>query len=67
LLKDGVTYFVNGMGGFALYNFGDVLDGSQARYNNDYGAMRVEATDVYLLFQFYNRSYELIDQVELRK
>gem|GEM_PF-819923 len=67
LLVDGVTYFVNGMGGFAIYNFGDILESSQARYNNDYGAIRVEATDDYLLFQFYNRSYELIDQVELRK
>ncbi len=67
LLVDGLTYFVNGMGGYAIYNFGDILEGSQVRYNSDYGAMRVEATDDYLLFQFFNRNYELIDQVELRK
>ena len=67
LLVDDVTYFVNGMGGYAIYNFGDILESSQARYNSDYGAMRVEATDKYLLLQFFNRNYELIDQVELRK
>jgi hypothetical protein len=64
---DGVTYFVNGMGGFVLYDFVNILESSQARYNSDYGAIRVEATDEYLLFQFFNRSNELIDQVELRK
>jgi hypothetical protein len=67
LLVDGLTYFVNGMGGYAIYNFGNILEDSQARYNSDYGAMRVEATDMYLLLQFYNRNYELIDQVEMRK
>ena len=67
LLVDDVTYFVNGMGGYAIYNFGDILESSQAHYNSDYGAMRVEAMDDKLLFQFFNRKYELIDQVELRK
>jgi len=67
LWVDGVTYFVNGMGGYALYNFVDILEGSQARYNSDYGAMRMEATDKHLLFQFFNRSNELIDQVEMMK
>ena len=67
LWVDGVTYFVNGMGGFALYNFVDILESSQVRYNGDYGAMRMEATDKHLLFQFFNRSNELIDQVEMMK
>jgi hypothetical protein len=67
LLVDGVTYFVNGMGGFTIYNFGEILEGSQVRYNSDYGAMRVEATDDYLLFKFFNRNDELIDQVEIKK
>ena len=67
LWVDGVTYFVNGMGGYALYDFVNILDSSQARYNADYGAMRMEATNEHLLFQFINRSNELIDQVELMK
>jgi tartrate-resistant acid phosphatase type 5 len=67
LLVDGMTYFVNGTGGYSLYDFVDILEGSQVRYNADYGALRVEATDENLLFQFFNRHNELIDQVELRK
>jgi hypothetical protein len=67
LMVDGVTYFVNGVGGSSLYNFEDILKESLAQYNDDYGAMRMEATDEYLLFQFFNRDKELVDQVELRK
>jgi tartrate-resistant acid phosphatase type 5 len=67
LLADGVTYFVNGMGGCGLYDFYGILDYSQERDNDDYGAIRVEATDEYLLFQFFNRDNKLVDQVELRK
>ena len=67
LWVDGTPYFVNGAGGYTLYNFVNILESSQVRYNADYGAMRMEATDGYLLFQFYNRSNELIDQMELKK
>jgi tartrate-resistant acid phosphatase type 5 len=67
LLVDGVTYIVNGVGGSSLYNFNDVLTQSQVRYNDDFGAVRAEATDDTLLFQFFNRTGELIDEVELRK
>jgi hypothetical protein len=67
LFINGVTYFVNGLGGYGKYDFVDIVDGSLARYNEEYGAIRVEATDDHLLFQFFNRNNELIDQVELRK
>jgi len=32
-------YFVNGLGGGAIYYFETITDGSEARYNDDYGAM----------------------------
>ena len=67
LLINGVTYFVNGMGGYVKYDFYNIVDGSLSRYNAEYGAIRVEVTDDYLLFQYINRNSELIDQVELRK
>ncbi len=67
LEEDGIPYFVNGMGGYAIYDFVDILDGSQARYNDDYGAMRIQASDSYLLFEFFNRSGELVDSYELTK
>ena len=65
LFVDGVHYFVNGMGGYDLYEFHDILEASLARYIGDYGAMRMEATEQYLLFQFIDRNYVLIDEVKL--
>jgi tartrate-resistant acid phosphatase type 5 len=62
---NGVTYFVDGMGGNGIYDFPNIVEGSQVRYNGDYGAMKIEATDNSMLFEFYNRSGELIDSYEL--
>jgi tartrate-resistant acid phosphatase type 5 len=58
---DGLPYFVNGLGGGGIYYFTDVLDGSQVRYNGDYGAMRIEAAEGYIKFEFITRSGEVID------
>lgn len=58
---DGIPYFVNGLGGHSIYNFTSPLPGSQVRYNSDYGAMRVEATQDWLRFQFINRAGATID------
>lgn len=61
----GLPYFVNGIGGGAIYQFENVLDQSQVRYNADYGAMRVEATSTRITFQFINRSGDVIDTYEI--
>jgi hypothetical protein len=49
------------------YDFVNILDGSQVRYNADYGAMRVEATDTQIQFEFINRKGEVVDKYELGK
>jgi tartrate-resistant acid phosphatase type 5 len=67
MLVDGLPYFVNGLGGGAIYNFGTALPESQFRYNADYGAMLVTATGTDLHFEFYSRTGKLIDQYELTK
>jgi tartrate-resistant acid phosphatase type 5 len=67
LLVDGIPYFVNGVGGGGRYDFLDILPESQFRYNADYGAMLVTATNMHLLFEFFNRTGQLIDQYELQK
>jgi hypothetical protein len=67
LLVDDLLYFVNGVGGGAIYDFLLLEDGSQFRYNDDYGAMLVEASPAQMTFQFINRSGELIDAVTLEK
>ncbi len=67
LEENGMTYFVNGLGGASRYDFVNILDGSLVRYNADFGAMRMEATDKHILFEFISRSGEVVDTYEMRK
>jgi hypothetical protein len=67
LLVDGIPYFTNGAGGGGLYNFVTVLPQSQFRYNANYGAMLVTASETELLFEFYNRVGGLKDSYRVTK
>ena len=49
-LIDGFPYIVVGSGGQMLYPFNYDLPGSQYRYNEDIGAMLVEATSESMVF-----------------
>lgn len=62
LIVDGLPYFVNGIGGSDLYKFETILPESQVRFNQDFGAMRVEATNTYMKFQMITRAGVLIDE-----
>ncbi len=66
LLVNDLPYFVNGLGGDELAQFrSNILPESQIRYNENYGAMRVEATSTFMKFQFYSRDNILIDEYTL--
>ena len=65
IINDGTLYFVNGLGGHSIYNFGTPISGSQIRYNGDYGAMLVDATPTNLNFQFITRAGVVVDQYAL--
>jgi tartrate-resistant acid phosphatase type 5 len=65
--REGITYFVNGLGGMSQYLFIGAVDGSQVRYNRDYGAMLVEASENTIRFQFINRMNEVVDAFELSR
>ena len=63
LTVDGIPYFVNGLGGRSIRGFVDPpLPESQVRYNNNYGAMRVEARPESLVFEFISRSGNVHDR-----
>lgn len=63
---DGLPYFVNGVGGYpAIYPFVEILPSSLVRFNEEYGAMRVEATETTITFEFVTQDGELIDQLTL--
>jgi hypothetical protein len=61
LVIDGLPYFINGLGGGAIYYFTNIQEGSQARYSADWGAMLVVADRQQMTFQFINRMGEIID------
>jgi len=65
--KDGILYFVNGLGGMSKYVFFGAVEGSQVRYNNDFGAMLVEADEEMVLLKFINRQNEVVDTYQLIK
>lgn len=61
----GFPYIVNGLGGKSRYTFGAAVSGSQIRYNQDFGAMLIEATPQALVLEFITRTGETIDHFEL--
>jgi hypothetical protein len=66
--RDGLVYFVNGLGGHpSLYSFGAPVTGSVVRFNQDYGAMLMEAGLEQLRFRFITRAGSVIDEVWLTK
>ncbi len=63
LMVNDLLYLVNGLGGSEVGYFrAEVLPESRFRYNEDFGAMRVEAANEYVKFQFYSRNQILIDE-----
>jgi tartrate-resistant acid phosphatase type 5 len=66
LIVDGFPYITNGLGGNArITGFGTPLAGSVLRYNADFGAQLVVATDTSITFKFINRQGVLIDSYTL--
>lgn len=67
LIVDGLVYFVNGVGGDSRYAFKAPNVWSMARFRSDFGAMLVEASSDKIVFQFFTRQRELIDEYTLWK
>jgi tartrate-resistant acid phosphatase type 5 len=67
LQVDGIPYFTVGTGGGGLYDFGDPLPESMFRYNANYGAMLVTASQGELRFEFFSRTGILVDQYSVNR
>ncbi len=63
--RDGIVYFVNGLGGATRYLFGFPVAGSRVRYNADWGAQKVTVSKDALVFEFWSASGESIDSYTL--
>jgi hypothetical protein len=67
ILRDGIVYFVNGLGGNGKYTVGEAVEGSQARYDDDYGAMLIEANERQILFRFMTHAGQLVDSYTITR
>jgi hypothetical protein len=67
ILRDGIVYFVNGLGGGERYAMGKPVEGSQVRYTDDWGAMLIEADAQQITFQFMTRAEQLIDSYAITR
>ncbi len=65
LESDGIPYFINGAGGYGLYAIGEPEPESVVRYNDDFGAMRIDATAMCIHYRFFNTAGELIDELRV--
>ena len=52
VVAGGMTYIVDGLGGAGRYSFGTPVAGSVARYNADWGALRLVVSETALAGQF---------------
>jgi len=67
LLVDGLPYFVNGLGGAFISGFGETDENSRFRYDENNGALRVDAGNGQITFRFVNRDGRVVDEYILRK
>ncbi|MEX2188769.1 MAG: DNRLRE domain-containing protein [Pirellulales bacterium] len=65
LIVGGVPFVVTGLGGAGFSGTGSPDPGSQARYDNAFGASRVRATAASMTIDFFNTSGTLIDSFTL--
>jgi tartrate-resistant acid phosphatase type 5 len=65
ILLDGFPYIINGLGGGAIYNFQTPVEGSQVRFNDDHGAMLIQADEERMQFEFVTRGGQVVDTFEL--
>jgi hypothetical protein len=65
IVRDGIVYFVNGLGGASRYAFGTRVTGSAVRYSANWGAQKVTAGSATLTFDFYNVAGALVDSYTL--
>lgn len=66
VMVDGFPYIVNGLGGKSLYPFGEPIEGSVVRYNDDYGAMIITADADSMTLSFFSRTGIGVDTLVLR-
>jgi len=66
VLKNGIVYFTDGLGGAARYSFRKTpVSGSKRRYRANWGAMRAAVTSSTLTFDFYSVGGKHVDSYKI--
>lgn len=65
IVHEGLPYFVSGLGGRSMYGFDAPVEGSEARYADDFGVLIVEACDNAMGFEFHTVSNRVVDKFGL--
>lgn len=61
LLIDDIVYFVNGIGGNYIGDFDEPIEGSVVRFNEEYGAMLIDADVSQISFSFITVDEIIVD------
>ena len=67
LSVEGIPYFVNGMGGAFISGFGETDARSRFRFDEENGAMLVDAVESRITFRFVTRSGRVVDEYSLER
>jgi hypothetical protein len=61
IIKNGLPFITNGLGGDSTGSFGTALEGSVVRFGSEYGAGLVRVSATSITFQFITRGGQIID------
>ncbi|HKO62497.1 MAG TPA: fibronectin type III domain-containing protein [Pyrinomonadaceae bacterium] len=61
VMKDGIPFITNGLGGDSTGSFTTAIPGSVVRFGDDYGAMRITANANAMTFEFITRRGVVVD------
>jgi tartrate-resistant acid phosphatase type 5 len=61
VMRDGIPFITNGLGGDSTGSFNTAIAGSVVRFGDDYGALRITASASALTFEFITRRGVMID------
>lgn len=65
IMKDGMPFITNGLGGDSTGSFNTPLAGSVVRFGEDYGAMRITASSTTITFEFITRRGVVVDSLSM--
>ncbi len=65
VMKNGIPFITNGLGGESTGDFFMPIEGSVVRFGDDYGAMRITASSTLITFEFITHRGVVIDNYSM--